>query len=231
MSIPDLLCPNISIVVCARNEEQNIEPVLTKCKAITDEIIVIEGNSTDQTFDVASKHTKFIFRDSGAGKGAAIREGIKQATREIIVFVDADGSHDPADIPNLVEPIQADLADHVTGSRMQGGSDELAGDFNQFLRRTGSDIITLMINRRFQVRLTDSQNGFRAIKTKVARNLGLSELITTIEQEMIIKTLRKGYRMAEVSTHEYRRMSGVSCIRIRKVAFRYVFSAIKYLYF
>ena len=95
----------------------------------------------------------------------------------------------------------------------------------------GSSFITACINHRFRVRLSESQNGFRAIRTAVLRDLDLHEDITTIEQEMIMKTLKKGYRMAEVPAHEYVRKAGVSKIRLHKVAFRYVFSLIKYLYF
>jgi dolichol-phosphate mannosyltransferase len=95
----------------------------------------------------------------------------------------------------------------------------------------GSSFITACINHRFDIRLSESQNGFRAIKTEVLRALDLHENITTIEQEMIIKTLKKGYRMAEVPTHEYPRKAGTSNINVKKVAFRYVYSMIKYLYF
>ena len=73
----------------------------------------------------------------------------------------------------------------------------------------GSSLITACINHRFQVRLSESQNGFRAIRTAVLRDLGLQENITTIEQEMIIKTLKKGYRMAEVPSHEHKRKAGI----------------------
>ena len=83
----------------------------------------------------------------------------------------------------------------------------------------GSSFITACINHRFKVTLSESQNGFRAFRTETLRNLGLEENITTIEQEMIIKTLKKGYRMAEVPSHEHKRKAGYSKISVRKVAF------------
>jgi len=95
----------------------------------------------------------------------------------------------------------------------------------------GSSFITACINARFGVRLSESQNGFRAIRTSVLRDLGLVEDITTIEQEMIMKTLRKGYRMAEVPAHEHARRHGVSHIKVWKVAPRYVYTLFKYLFF
>jgi len=95
----------------------------------------------------------------------------------------------------------------------------------------GGETITWLINQRFHTQLTDSQDGFRAIKTNVARRLNLQENVTTIEQEMIIKTLRKGYRVAEVPTHEYEREHGHSHIHLHQVWHRYLFACLKYLFF
>ena len=147
------------------------------------------------------------------------------------VFLDADGSHDPEDIPLLVEPILAGQADHVTASRLRGGSSELHGGFDEFFRLAGSSFITACINRRFGCRLSDSQNGFRAVRTSLLQQLDLREDGTTIEQEMIIKTLRRGWRMAEVPSHEHPRMHGRSHIRVWRSAPRYVYSLVKYLLF
>ena len=80
---------------------------------------------------------------------------------------------------------------------------------------------------QFGVRLSDSQNGFRAIRTAVLRELRLREDTTTVEQEMIIETLRRGYRMAEVPTHEYCRRFGTSHIRVWRAAPRYVASLMR----
>ena len=221
----------ISVIICAKNEEKTIGEVIQKSKPFADEIIVVDGHSKDKTREIARSLGAKVILDHGKGKGEAIRCGIKEAKGDILVFLDADGSHNPEDIPKLIEPIQKGEADHVTGSRMLGGSDEAHGDLYKFIRMWGSDIITLGINYRFNVRLTDSQNGFRAIRRDVARALNLKENITTIEQEMVIKTLKKGYRMAEVPAHEYARKYGTSSIKLRKVMFRYVYSWLKYLFF
>jgi dolichol-phosphate mannosyltransferase len=90
----------------------------------------------------------------------------------------------------------------------------------------GSLAISLSINYRYGVRLTDYQNGFRAIRTEVGRTIGLTSDITTIEQEMAIKCLRQGYRVIEMPSHEYRRKGGVSKINVLKVGHRYVLNAI-----
>jgi dolichol-phosphate mannosyltransferase len=149
---------------------------------------------------------------------------------DVTVFLDADGSHDPEDIPLLVEPIFADRADHVSASRLRGGSSELHGGFDEFFRLTGSSFITACINWRFKCALSESQNGFRAIRTSVLRQLDLAEDITTIEQEMIIKTLRRGFRMAEVPSHEHPRAHGTSHISVWRSAPRYGWSLVRYLF-
>lgn len=222
---------SISVIVLAKNEEKAIGKVILGARSYADELLVIDGHSKDKTRQIAQKLGAKVIMDHGKGKGEAVRLGIKKANGEILVFIDADGSHDPKDIPKLVKPIIEGKADHVTGSRMLGGSDELHGTWNKFLRETGSHIIILGINWRFGTQLTDGQNGFRAIKKKVAQKIDLRENMTTIEQEMIIKTLKKGYRMAEVPSHEYRRKDGSSSIVLRKVWWRYVYSWLKYLFF
>lgn len=222
--------PTVTVVVPARNEAANILPVLARARPYADELLVIDGHSTDGTRDIATACGARVLLDSGRGKGDAIRQAIGEATGDILVFLDADGSHDPGDIPALVQPIVDGMADHVSGSRMLGGSDELHATIHQFVRLFGSQVITLSINYSLNVRLTDCQNGFRAIRRTVATDLGLQEDITTVEQEMIIKSLRRGYRIAEVATHEYVRANGESNFRVQDVWPRYLYSLAYYLF-
>ncbi|MEA2040477.1 MAG: glycosyltransferase family 2 protein [Thermodesulfobacteriota bacterium] len=221
---------HITVAIPTLNEEATLADIIKGCKRYSDDVLVIDGHSDDSTVKVARSLGVRVIFDHGKGKGEAIRTAIPHLHREIVVFVDADGSHDPDDIPRLVQPILDNRADHVSGSRLLGGSSELHGGFDECFRLMGSSFITACINHRFKVRLSESQNGFRAIRTDVLRALGLRENITTIEQEMIIKTLKKGYRMGEVPTHEQKRKAGYSKISVKKVAFRYVWSMVKYLY-
>jgi len=221
----------ISVVIPTRNEEGMIREIIDGCRPYADELMVVDGHSTDKTREIAEDAGVKVILDNGKGKGAALRQAATVVTGDIIVFIDADGSHDPRDIPRLVEPIIKGEADHVSGSRLIGGSSELHGGFDECFRLMGSSFITACINWRFKVVLSESQNGFRAIKTAVIRQLGLQENITTIEQEMIMKTLKKGLRMGEVPTHEHKRKMGYSKISLKKVWFRYVYSLIKYLFF
>ncbi len=221
----------VTIVIPTLNEEHTLPDVIEGVRPYADEILVVDGHSTDRTREVAEAAGVRVILDNRKGKGAALRHVINFVTTEITVFIDADGSHDPADIPKLIAPILKGEADHVSASRLIGGSSELHGGFDEFFRLMGSSLITALINWRFKVKLSESQNGFRAIKTDVMKQLGLQENITTIEQEMIMRTLKKGFRMAEVPSHEHTRKMGYSKISVKKVAFRYVYTLIKYLFF
>jgi dolichol-phosphate mannosyltransferase len=217
----------ISIVIPTKNEEATIGDVIDAVKPYCDEVVVVDGHSIDKTRDVSQKHGATFVLDSGKGKGAGIKTGIKNASGDVIVFIDADGSHEPSDIPKLVLPILDKKADMVVGCRMTGGSDELHGDIGKFMRFIGSMIITLIINYRWNIRLTDVQNGFRALSRETAKNLILSENDFTIEEEMVMKCLRQGFRVINVPAHEYARRYGKSKIVLRKVWFGFGWVVIK----
>jgi len=221
----------VTVVIPAKDEAPTVAGVVRGAKEYASEVIVVNGHSSDRTFPEAQNAGAVVILDHNKGKGDAIRASLPVISRDITVFMDADGSHDPADIPKLAGPLLRGEADHVSGSRLLGGSSELHGGFDEFLRLMGSSLITAFIGWRFKVRLSESQNGFRAIRTDVLRRLDLRENSTTIEQEMIIKTLKAGYRLAEVPAHEYRRQSGSSHITISRVWFRYVTSLIRYIFF
>lgn len=219
--------PKITIVIPTYNEEKTVKDIINKCKNYCDDILVVlSKKSNNETINaVKSCGVEYIF-DNGKGKGDAVRIAITRIENGIIVFIDADGSHDPNDIPNLILPIKEDKADLVIGSRMTGGSDELHGTIEEFLRLMFSSIITLIINYRFGVHITDYQNGFRAIRADTAKKLNLIEDITTIEQEMGMKCLKGGYRIAEVPSHEY--YGGKSSFNVWRVGFRYLWTIIRY---
>lgn len=209
--VPD---PDVTVVIPARNEAATIAFVVAECQRYAGQVLVVEGGSTDATAEAAIAAGARLVRDPGIGKGVALRRGVDAVTTSVCVFIDADGSHDPIDIPLLVEPIKRGIADHVTGSRLLGGSDELHGGGDEFLRLAGSAFITYLINRRYATRLSDSQNGFRAIRTELFRTLDLRSRHTTIEMEMIMATLAAGYTIAEVPTHERPRAAGFSKISL-----------------
>jgi glycosyltransferase involved in cell wall biosynthesis len=221
--------PRISVVIPTRDEEGLIGEIVDAVRPYADEILVIDGHSRDRTREIAVAPGARVALDGGKGKGEALRMALNEATGEIVVFIDADGSHEIKDIPAMVAPIIAGQSDMVVGSRGKGGSDELHGTLGQLIRYVGSQIIMLGINYRWNVRLTDSQNGFRAIRRDVGKQLGLTSNLTTIEQEMLMKALKKGFRVSEIPSHEYERKWGTSKVVVWKLWFAYVWSFLRNL--
>jgi dolichol-phosphate mannosyltransferase len=216
-----------TLVLCNKNESASLGGVIRASRRYVDEILVVDGHSTDGSEDIAKREGVRFITDNGRGKGAAMRLSIQKASGDILVFMDADGSHEPKDIPKLIKPIAQNRADLVLASRTKGGSDELSGSFEKNIRMLGSLIITTCIDLRFGAGISDSQNGFRAIRKTVAFTLGLTENIFTIEQELIMKSLKRGYRIIEIPSHESARTSGVSHIRLWTMSWRYVWSFMK----
>jgi glycosyltransferase involved in cell wall biosynthesis len=213
----------VTVVIPSKNEAGLIGEIVDSVRPYGD-VLVIDGHSTDATREIAQAHGARVVLDGGRGKGQAIRQSLKEATTDIVVFIDADGSHDPKDIPALVAPIAAGQADMVIASRGKGGSDELHGTIGQFIRYVGSQLIMLAINYRWDVRLSDSQNGYRAIRRDVGLALDLKSNLTTIEQEMLMRALKRGYRVTEVASHEYERRWGTSKVVVWKLWWAYLWS-------
>ena len=219
-----------TVIILTRNEEGNIKNIIKGVRPYADEIIVVDGHSKDKTREIAKKEGTNVILDEGTGKGAAERLAVRHAKHEIIVFIDADGSYDPKDIKRIVEPIKKREADLVIGSRMKGGSDELHSDLSQFLRLMGNVVLTLIINYRFNKKLTDCESGFRAIRRSVFLDIKTNENSFTIEQEVVIKCIKKGYKISEIASHEYSRKYGKSNLKLWKDGPKFLLSIIKNIF-
>ncbi len=204
------------VIIPAKNEGSNIGKILENLIKITKNILVVDGHSTDDTVSVVKEKGIRLVHDNKKSKGDALKVGVSETTEDIIVFMDADGSHEASDIPKLVKLIMEDKADLVIGSRILGGSDELHGTFNKFIRNTGTNFLAVLVNKKWKTELSDIENGFRAIKRAVFHNLGLKSKGFTIEQEMVLKCLKKKYRVVEIASHEYARKSGISKLKVRQ---------------
>jgi len=207
----------ISVVISVKNEVNTIGDILQRAESFADEIIVVDGKSTDGSREIVEKTKHKLLKDTGRGKGEAIQLGLQYSTSDVTVFLDADGSHNPSEIPQLIEPVLQNEAELTIGSRILGGSDELGGSPYDFSRLLGNVMITMFINGKYHTQFSDTQNGFRAIQTDIGRSLHLSEVGHTIELEMILKCLNRGYRIVEVPSHEYRRQFGESTIQNRTI--------------
>lgn len=205
---------DVTVVILARNESQSIEEVVRNASAWCNDVLVMDGRSTDRTAEIAREAGARVVSDQGRGKGAALRQSLGLCQTRFVVFIDADGSHDPRDIARLVGRLSELNADLCIGSRFAGGSDELSVSFGQLVRTVGNILMNIAINKRWGVELTDTLNGFRAARRQSAIDVGLQEDTHTIEQEMVMKFLRHGLVVVNEPTHEYKRLFGVSHIRI-----------------
>ena len=222
----------VTVIIPAKDEEKTIGEIIKKSAAFADNVIVIDDSLHNGTSLEADKYGATVLWGEGKGKGAAIRYAIEKADADILIFIDADGSHKPEDINEILYPIQRGLADMVIASRIKSGSDELRGSLNNLLRLFGNKISALIINLIWNkgTKLTDVQNGFRAIKTSVARQICLSENSFAVEQEMVIKCLKNGFRICEVPSYESKRLHGKSHINPILMLPKYTWCIVKNIY-
>ena len=221
----------VTVVISAFNEEKTIKKVIESVRPFCDELlVVIAKKSSDKTKDIVRSIGAKYFIDQGLGKGNGMRLAISKINGGIIVFIDADGSHIPKDIPKLVDPILQDKVEMVIASRFLGGSEELYGDFNKSLRMIYAICIAQIINWRFHSFMMDTQNGFRAIDAKAAKKLDLKSNHTEIETEMVMKCLKNKYNILEVPSMEIKRRFGESNIRLRRHGWGYLWTVAKNLF-
>lgn len=217
-----------SIIIPAKDEVGNLTlilPILKK-KYKNCEIIIIDKSSIDQKHSIKKICQKFsikLIHQISNGKGNALREAVKYTNKKYVIFFDADCSHNPYDITRFLDLFNKfPWIDHIGGSRLRGGSDELFNGFDHILRFFGSIVINIAINFKFKGNFTDSQNGFRGIKRKKFIKLNSKSIHTTIEMEMVSLSLSKNLNYIEIPTREYKRNSGVSKINLIKHSFSYL---------
>jgi len=211
----------ISAVILAKDEEETIVGVVKKALPLADEVLVIDGCSADHTREEAEAAGAKVVQDHGRGKGDGYKTGFDVARGKVVVLLDADGSHDPEDIPKLAAPILEDKLDLVIASRWRGGSDDVHPNLTHFIRDLGGTFLAVAISWRFKTEVTDCLNGFRAIRRDSALSLGLRSDDFDVEHEMVMKALKKGLRVGEVGSHEYARAGGVSKLPTFKKAHKF----------
>lgn len=196
----------VSVIIPALNEEENLTYVLPRIPRWIDEVILVDGHSTDNTVEVARQilPTIRIVTQTGRGKGAAIRSGVQAARGDIIVHLDADGSTDPAEIPGFVGALLAG-ADFAKGSRfLQGaGTSDMT-----LLRRSGNGGLVAVANLLFGTRFTDITYGYNAFWRRHSSYMALE--IDNWSQEIVtnIRVARSRLRVVEVPCFEHDRIAG-----------------------
>ena len=198
--------PSVSLIIPTLNEEANIGWVLQRVPACVDEIIVVDGGSTDRTVAVARtlRPDVVVVTELRRGKGVALRTGFATATREVIVMIDADGSMDPAEIESYVLAVDQGY-DLVKGSRATGGSTDLTP-----ARLLGNFCLRGLVNLLYSADFTELCYGFMALRRTSVPAMDLTSDGYEIETEIVVNSLRRGMRIAEIPSHEAERLNGVS---------------------
>ncbi len=198
----------VSLVIPTINEYSNVKEVFPKIPDFVDEIIVVDGCSTDGTVEEIRKYKNEakIFVEKESGKGAALRRGFKEASGDLIIMMDADGSHDIRELPMLIEPVLNGY-DVSKASRLLpgGGSD----DFTPF-RRFGNRMFVAIVNTLYGTNCTDLCYGYRAFKKDAIKKIKLKSKGFEIETEQSILVLKKGLKVKEVPSFEAKRKFGNS---------------------
>ncbi len=207
----------VSLVIPAKDEARNVAWVLRRLPAGVDEVILVDGHSTDDTVEVARAICDGIIvtQEKGPGKGAAMRTGMELATGDVIVLIDADGSMDPRELYRYVEAARD--CDLVKGSRFNehGGSDDISA-----LRRLGNRVLLGIVNVLYAAELTDLCYGYCAVRRSALPALALRADGFEIEAEMTARALRAGLRIAEVPSFEAPRRYGESHLRTMRDGWR-----------
>jgi glycosyltransferase involved in cell wall biosynthesis len=203
-------CSNVSvaIVIPALNEAQNLPHVLPRIPSWVDEIVLVDGGSTDRTVEVAKelRSDLIVIEDLSPGKGVALRRGFEASTSDIIVMIDADGSMDPIEIRRFVGALVGG-AQFAKGSRFLhgGGTSDM-----EWYRRFGNHVLTKLVRLGFGGRYSDLCYGYNAFWRSSLESLDLDADGFEIETLMNIRALRAGLLVTEVPSFESKRIHGSS---------------------
>jgi hypothetical protein len=210
--LPERFRGKIAILVPAYNEAENIGHVLDQMPAevcgVATATLVVDDGSRDGTGDVAAEHGALVAHHvTNRGGGAALRTGYRlmaESGAEIVVTLDADGQHLPAEMERLVKPVLDGEVDVAHGSRVLGQADR-----NHFARELGIVFFNRLVSLITRTHVTDCSNGYRAVRTSV-----LPQLVLRQEQfhtsEFMIEAIKRGVPAKEIPVTVEQRLHGHS---------------------
>jgi len=208
----------VSVVVPAMNEAENIGVVLARLPKGLHEVILVDGNSKDETVEAARRAYPQIrvLTQSGRGKGDAFRTGFAAVTGNLVVMLDADGSADPAEIPRFVEALEAG-ADFAKGSRFLpgGGSADITR-----LRSLGNSVLSGTANLLHGTHFTDLCYGYNAFWARCLPFIALDVPGFEVETLINLRIAGAGMKITEVPSYESDRLFGQSNLNTFRDGFR-----------
>lgn len=200
-----------TLVILTRNEIGALKKIWNKIPLdAADEILAVDYKSTDGTKEfLASKREVATIHQEKPGRGEAMRLAAESASSEVICFFSPDGNEDPQDIPKLFRLIEEGNQLVIASRFLTGSRNEEDGKILP-LRAWANRIFTFLANLFFDGRITDSINGFRAINRDAFQKLNLDADGYAIEYQMSIRSMKAGYKIAEIPTREGDRLAGKS---------------------
>lgn len=191
----------LSIIIPTYNESKTIEQVLERVltenlQNFVKEVIVVDDGSTDDTVTKLAAWNKkimLITLPKNRGKGAAVTEGLKRASGDIIIIQDADLEYSPSDYPAILAPFENPRVFAVYGSRFLGP--HLS---TMFVYAMGNKFVTLLTNILYNTNITDMETGYKAFRKEAVSGITITAKRFDVEPEITAKLLRSGYQIYEV---------------------------------
>jgi hypothetical protein len=218
-------CPSVSVIVPARNESGNIEGILVRCPMMgpEDEIIFVEGNSTDDTWERIQQaergykgaHRLILAQQKGEGKGDAVRQGFELATKDILMILDADLTTPPEELPKFYNAIAANKAEFVNGSRLVYPMEkEAMRFFNIVANKFFAAAFSFVLGQRFK----DTLCGTKVLsRTHYKRLAAAREFFGDFDPfgdfDLLFGAARMGLKIVEIPVHYHERTYGTTNIQ------------------
>ena len=210
MEIAKILIMSISLIILTLNEIEGVKIMIPKVKQEwADEIVLVDGGSTDGTIEEVKRLGLQIIHQKTKGHGGAILDGVKGTSSDTIVIWSPDGNHEVEEIPRLIEKIKEGY-DQVIISRFGKGSVNLDA---VILETFGNKMFTAIVNILFGGNLTDILNESRIITRKAFMELNFDAFDMTSTQQMSIRGLKRKQKITEIVGNEGKRIGGTRKMR------------------